>query len=80
MYFVYVLKSLADGNLYIGKTNDVQRRLIEHNSGQTRSLVSRRPLILLETRECGTEPEARVLEKELKKGHNRKILRKKYCQ
>lgn len=78
MYFVYILKSEKDNNLYIGKTNDLKRRLAEHNSGQTQSLKSRIPFILLEYTECSTEQEARILEKELKKGYRREQIRQKY--
>ncbi len=34
MYHVYILKSKKDNSLYVGYTNDVQRRLQEHNKGQ----------------------------------------------
>ncbi|MDD5116426.1 MAG: GIY-YIG nuclease family protein [Candidatus Omnitrophica bacterium] len=33
MYHVYLLKSKKNGILYIGYTNNVERRLKEHNSG-----------------------------------------------
>lgn len=32
--YVYILKSLKNGQYYIGSTNDLERRLIEHNSGK----------------------------------------------
>jgi putative endonuclease len=78
MYFVYVLRNEKDGNLYIGKTNDIKRRLVEHNSGHTQSLKSRRPFVLLEVIECDSELDARKLEKEYKKGYKREELRKKH--
>ncbi len=77
-YYVYILKSLKDGNLYIGKTNDIKRRIEEHNSGQTQSLKNRIPLILLESIECYDEPSARKLEKEYKKGYKREEIKRKY--
>ena len=30
MYFVYVLKNHSNGDLYIGYTKDLERRLLEH--------------------------------------------------
>ena len=45
-YCVYVLRSVKDGNLYIGCTNDLPRRLAEHNNGRVRSTKGRRPLTL----------------------------------
>ncbi|MFA6495028.1 MAG: GIY-YIG nuclease family protein [Candidatus Paceibacterota bacterium] len=78
MFCVYVLKSEKDGGMYIGKTNDLKRRLAEHNSGQTQSTKSRRPFVLLEYVGCDTEKEARILEKEYKKGYKREEIRRKY--
>mgnify|MGYP001599367175 CR=1 FL=1 len=47
MFFVYVLKSMKDGKLYFGFTNDLRRRLSEHNSGQNRSTKGRKPFDLV---------------------------------
>ena len=47
MYYVYVLTSLKDSKLYIGFTNDLKRRLKEHNSGKNASTKSRIPLELV---------------------------------
>lgn len=33
MYFVYILKSVKNNRYYIGSTNDIKRRLVEHNNG-----------------------------------------------
>ena len=33
MWYVYVIKSLKNGRLYVGSTNDIKRRLNEHNDG-----------------------------------------------
>jgi putative endonuclease len=49
MYYVYVLKSTQDGKLYIGRMNDLKRRLSEHNSGKVTSTKGRIPF---EVRYC----------------------------
>ena len=46
-YCVYVLFSLSDGNLYIGFTTDLARRLEEHAAGKSPSTSFRRPFRLL---------------------------------
>ena len=47
MYTVYVIKSLKDNRLYYGFTNDIKRRLKEHNEGKVLSTKSRVPFELV---------------------------------
>lgn len=74
-YFVYVLKSKKDGNLYTGFSEDPERRLREHNSGKTRSLIERRPMVLVYKEEFTNEIEAKRRERFLKSGQGRKLLK-----
>ena len=78
MFYVYILKSLKDNGLYIGKTNNVERILSEHNSGRTQSLKSRLPLVLLEKIECIDENEAIKLELEYKKGYRIEEIKRRH--
>ena len=43
MHYVYILKSEEIERTYVGHTNDVQRRLREHNSGNEPSTAVDRP-------------------------------------
>ena len=74
MYYVYILQSQKSGRYYIGSTNNVERRLLEHNSGQTRSLLNHRPLIVVFRKGYLTNLEARRCELRLKKLKSRVIL------
>jgi len=47
MFYVYLLKSLKDNELYLGSTNDLVRRLKEHNSKKVDSTSRRAPLKLI---------------------------------
>ena len=47
MFYVYVLRSMKDKKLYLGYTNDLKRRMGEHNSGLNTSTKFRRPLKLI---------------------------------
>ncbi|KKP68625.1 MAG: hypothetical protein UR66_C0004G0025 [Candidatus Moranbacteria bacterium GW2011_GWE1_35_17] len=46
-YYVYILLSLKDGNFYIGFTEDLKRRVSEHNSGKTFSTKCRKPFEII---------------------------------
>ncbi len=47
MFYVYILKSKKDNKLYIGYTDNLKRRMEEHNSGGNKSTKFRRPLELI---------------------------------
>ena len=72
-YFVYILKC-SDYSFYIGITNDLERRIIEHQSGKSKSsyTFSRRPIELKWYLECSEPNEAIILEKKLKGWSRRK--------
>ena len=47
MYFFYVLQSSRDGELYFGYTDNLKKRLGQHNSGEVASTKPRKPLVLI---------------------------------
>jgi putative endonuclease len=47
MQYVYILKSEQDGELYVGCTNDLKRRIELHNSKKVTSTKNRVPLKLI---------------------------------
>lgn len=64
---VYVLKC-RNNFLYIGLTNNIEKRLKEHDKGTGSKFVrSRRPFELIKTIPCKDAHEARSLEFRLKK-------------
>jgi len=42
-HYVYVLESLQNNDLYIGCSDDLRKRLGEHNKGLNRSTKSKKP-------------------------------------
>ena len=42
-YFVYILESESTKTLYIGQTNDPEKRLVDHNRGASIYTKNRRP-------------------------------------
>ena len=77
-FYVYVLKSQKNGDLYVGSTADVENRFRLHNSGKVKSTKGYRPWVLLETHRCSARTEAIALEKFLKTGQQKELLRNKY--
>ena len=47
MYYVYILQSEKDHKYYIGRTNNLHRRIDEHNRGHSASTRSRIPFKLV---------------------------------
>jgi putative endonuclease len=47
MYYVYVLRSMADRKLYIGYTANLKNRFQQHQAGAVASTQSRRPFELI---------------------------------
>jgi len=70
MFYVYILKSRQDGNLYVGSTNDLRRRLAEHNNGKNVSTKSRAPFEIRYYEAYYSEDDARHRESALKKNGN----------
>ena len=66
MFFVYVLRSKKDKKLYIGFTNDLRRRIQEHNSGLNKSTKFRRPFELIYYEAYKSEKDAQHREEMLK--------------
>ncbi|MEO8065906.1 MAG: GIY-YIG nuclease family protein [Candidatus Doudnabacteria bacterium] len=75
MFFVYVLKSLKDLELYISSTKDLKERYKKHSLGLVFSTKLRRPLKLVYYEAFSNEEEARHREHNLKlRGRARKQL------
>lgn len=58
MYFVYILRSLKSKKYYIGSSSDVDKRIIMHNRGSTRSTKPYRPWIVVYTETFPTKSTA----------------------
>ena len=77
MWYVYALKSLKDGHLYIGISENPSKRLKEHNLGMSKSTRPRRPFQIFYQEQCGDRINVREREKYLKSGIGREFLKTK---
>ena len=75
IFFVYLLLSNKDKKTYLGSTDNLERRVTEHNTGKTSSTRNRRPLKLIYKEEFATLIEARNREKYLKTRKGRRELK-----
>jgi len=64
--FVYVLKSDRTRKRYIGHTNDLEKRLKEHNSGRVKSTKVDVPWSMVAYKKFFSRSEARWVERSLK--------------
>jgi putative endonuclease len=75
LHYVYVIKS-KEGRYYIGSTQDVEKRLKQHNSPGNRGWTNRfTEWVEVYREECASRLEARRRERELKKSRGTKKYR-----
>jgi putative endonuclease len=76
VFFVYVIRSIQlPSKHYVGHSENIERRLIEHNKGKTKSTKAFRPWKLVYFEEFPTREEAAKREKFLKSGAGREYLK-----
>jgi len=71
----YVLLSKKDDELYIGYTQDLERRIEEYNTKKNFSTKSRLPLLLVYVEACLNEEDAKRRENYLKTTQGRRFLK-----
>jgi putative endonuclease len=76
MHFVYILQSENDQSLYVGSTENVKKRFVEHNDGKSKYSSSKRPYILKWFCAFPNKKQALAFEKYLKQGSGFAFARK----
>ncbi len=77
MFYTYVLKSTKDNKRYIGFTEDLKKRIEEHNLGLVQSTKHRRPFELIYYEACRNKNDAVKREKYFKTGFGRRYLKER---
>ena len=75
MFFVYILKSLLNGDVYIGYSDNLKRRLKEHNEGKVVSTKPNKPWNLVYYEAYKDKGDATKREKQLKNHRAKNDLR-----
>ena len=75
MYYVYILKSISTGKLYKGFTNDLKRRVREHNYGNSQFTSCNGPWKLIYCEIFTNKTDALREEKFLKSGKGKERIK-----
>ena len=78
-FHVYVLRSLSTGRFYVGHTENLARRISEHNKNRTTSIKNRGPWAFFYSEEYATRSEASRRERELKQMKSRPSIEALAC-
>ena len=74
-FYAYVLRSLRDGQLYTGYSDNLKRRLAEHQAGRVIATQNRLPVELVYYEACRTQTDATRREKYLKTAWGKRYLK-----
>ncbi len=75
MYFVYALKSDFRNYIYVGITDNIERRLHQHNTGKNKTTKPYSPFTIILLEEKESRIEARKREIFLKSGIGKEFLK-----
>ena len=79
MKYVYILRSLSHpGQRYVGVTEDLKKRLADHNAGRTSHTAKFRPWLVEICVAFSDEKKAEEFEKYLKSGSGREFSRRHF--
>lgn len=74
-FYTYLLKSQKSGTFYTGVTNNLERRLGEHNKGEVSYTSNKRPYELVYFEACPDKADAYRRERYLKTGMGKRYLK-----
>ena len=77
-YYTYILKSLKNNKIYVGSTQNIEKRIDLHNAGKVKSTKVYKPWKLLDYEAHNSRNEAILREKFLKTHQQKEILKRKY--
>ncbi|MCR4274768.1 MAG: GIY-YIG nuclease family protein [Candidatus Campbellbacteria bacterium] len=77
MYYIYILQSSKTNRLYTGSTNDLRKRLKQHNEGKSYWTKRYIPWKIIYYEACQNEQDARAREKYLKTGGGERFIKQR---
>ena len=79
VWYVYFLE-LSNGDVYVGSTNDLRRRVTSHELGAVTSTRALRPIKLTSYVAVESEAIARQLERYFKSGSGKAFAKKRFLR
>jgi len=79
-FYTYIIESDISQRWYVGHTNNIERRLVEHNSGQNKSTKGKGLWKLIFLRSFDNNLDANRFELKLKKLRNKIFIRNEYSE
>lgn len=76
-YYTYVLQSKKNREFYTGVTNNLKKRIKEHNNGSVTSTRYKRPLQLIYFEACENKADVFRRERYLKTGIGKRYLKQR---
>ena len=80
MHYCYVLLSHRDGRLYTGCTENLRKRVLEHNAAKVVSTAHRIPLQLIYYEACSNRFDSFRRERFLKTGKGKRYLKNRLAR
>lgn len=77
MFYLYILQSRKNKELYIGYTADLKRRILEHNQGLNFSTKRYIPWEIIYYEACKEESDAKRREKYLKTTQGNRLIKRR---
>ncbi|MCX6149640.1 MAG: GIY-YIG nuclease family protein [Ignavibacteriales bacterium] len=75
-FTVYILHSSSVDKYYIGQTNNLERRINDHNSGYSNFTKTGKPWTVVYSKEFTTRSEAMKFERKLKSSKSKLFIEK----
>lgn len=75
-YYIYILESLKNNSLYVGYTNNIKKRLREHNCGLNFSTKPYQPWHIIHIEAYRNEKDVKRREKYLKNSQGVRLLKR----
>ena len=76
MFYVYILQTEYNDELYVGCTNNLQKRFQEHNSGKVKSTKAKLPYKLIHYEAFINKEDSFQREQFLKTGWGKRFIKK----